>query len=369
MSISSRISLAVSNKNVITAGAVAAVLAIAALVIWHSMASGFFSAAEAETGVAGPAQVVNDTTASGGKAVQFMAAAPTPPPPTPTPTPTPTPPPSPGSRPDPFPAGMKPDATNTGVVAGTSLTVVSGNITYSSSSNGQTINGKDFHGFVKVTGANITFTNCIFRGQATSSNNALLDTESSTGTITVKDSEFVPSNPSATIDGMWLVNTKVYRANVHGTVDGIKAASNSLIQNSYIHDMQWFASDPNQGGGETHNDAIQILEGNNIVLNANTLYTGGTQSNSAVQLTQDFAAVSNVTITNNWVDYGGCTLNLTQKPLASVSVGPVTGNRFGRHQGFSNCAILIGTKTTLTQNSGNVWDDTGAAIPAPQQHD
>jgi hypothetical protein len=28
-----------------------------------------------------------------------------------------------------------------------------------------------------------------------------------------------------------------------------------------------------------------------------------------------------------------------------------------------------GTQTVLSQNSGNVWDDTGAAIPAPLRHD
>jgi hypothetical protein len=264
---------------------------------------------------------------------------------------------------------MKPDATNTGVVPGTTLTVVSGNQTYSSSSNGQTINGKDFHGYVRVTGANITFTNCIFRGGTPNGNNALLDTNDSTGPITVRDSEFVPTTPAATIDGIWTKNTTLWRVNFHGTVDGIKADSASVIRNSYVHDMQWFANDPNQGGTETHNDAIQILSGTGLVVDGNNLATAGKDPNSAVQITQDFGPVSSVAVTNNWADYGGCTFNFAQKPGMSLAIGPVTGNRFGRHQGFSNCTILIGTKTTLTQNSGNVWDDTGVAIPAPQQHD
>lgn len=46
----------------------------------------------------------------------------------------------------------------------------------------------------------------------------------------------------------------------------------------------------------------------------------------------------------------------------------VTNNRFGRHS-FYNCPILISTRIVLSQNAANVWDDTGAPIPKPQQHD
>lgn len=46
----------------------------------------------------------------------------------------------------------------------------------------------------------------------------------------------------------------------------------------------------------------------------------------------------------------------------------VVGNRFGRGSTF-HCPILISTKTVLSQNSGNVWDDTGQPLPEPQQHD
>jgi hypothetical protein len=60
---------------------------------------------------------------------------------------------------------------------------------------------------------------------------------------------------------MWLTNTNVYRAHVHGGVDGIKTFGNVLIEDSYIHGMQWFRNDPNQGGGETHNDGVQSWNG------------------------------------------------------------------------------------------------------------
>jgi hypothetical protein len=271
-------------------------------------------------------------------------------------------------KPSPRPGG-KPGAGNTGVVPGTALAVVHGNQTFGASANGRTISGKDFHGYVRVTGAHITFVNCVFHGGTPGGNNALLDTGDSSGSITVRDSEFVPTTPAATIDGLWLKNTTVLRADVHGTVDGIKADSGSVIRDSYIHDMQWFADDPNQGGGETHNDAIQILNGSGITIDGNNLVTAGKDPNSAIQITQDFGPTSHVVITDNWADYGGCTFNFAHKVGRSLSIGPVTGNRFGRHQGFTDCVILISSKTSLVKNSGNVWSDTGRAIPQPQQHD
>lgn len=342
--------------------AIAVVSAIVALVggyfVVTSKASGFFVGLEPDGGsVTGNAQIVSDASASGGKAIKFNAPV--------------TPPPSGGgggttpTRPEPFPANLKPVASNTGLLDASLLTTVNGDITYSASSNGQTISNKDFKGFVRVTGANITFTNCKFEGRATTSNNALLDTEDSTGTITVKDSEFVPSNPSATIDGLWTRNTNIYRAHIHGSVDGMKADSNTLVQDSYIHDMSWFAHDPNQGGDATHNDGAQSFLGeSNVTLRHNNIDMSTTNdANAALQ-----SSAGNTHVENNWLDGGGCTLNFNHvnKPLGNIYI---TGNRFGRHQGYSGCAILISTQTTLSQNSGNVWDDTGTPIPPPQQHD
>ncbi|WP_432835849.1 hypothetical protein [Dactylosporangium sp. CA-092794] len=255
----------------------------------------------------------------------------------------------------------KPDASSTGVRPGTQLTVVNGDQTFSTAN--QVISGKDFHGFVKVTGKNIRFVNCIFRGRATSSNNALLDTDRGTGTV-VEDSEFVPSNPSATLDGIYANNISIYRANVHGSVDGVKTGSNVLVQDSYIHDMSWFASDPNQGGGATHNDGVQgFLGDSNVVLKHNNIdMSTSKEANAAFQ-----DSAKNSRVEDNWLDGGGCTLNFSHvnAPLGGIAV---VNNRFGRHS-FYNCPILLSTQTTLSANSGNVWVDTGKPIPAPQRHD
>ncbi len=270
----------------------------------------------------------------------------------------------PSGRPSTGPVGPrtgKPGPGNTGVVPGTALMVVNGDQTFAS--NGTVITGKDFHGYVRVTGANITFRNCIFRGGTPSGNNGLLDSERGTNTV-VQDSEFLPAHPAATIDGIWANHTSIYRANIHGSVDGVKTGTDVLIQDSYIHDMSWFASDPNQGGGATHNDGVQgFLGDSGVTLRHNTIDMSTTHDPNAAL--QDSA--HNVRVDGNWLDGGGCMLNFNHvnAPLGQIYI---TNNRFGRHS-FYKCPILISSQTTLSVNSGNVWDDTGSAIPAPQQHD
>ena len=164
--------------------------------------------------------------------------------------------------------------------------------------------------------------------------------------------------------GVWTRSTSIYRANIHGSVDGMKAGSDTLVQDSWIHDMSWFASDPNQGGGETHNDGVQSFFGDSgVTLRHNTIDMH-TQSNMNSAF-QDSA--TNSRVDGNWLDGGACILNFADHKVALTSLY-VTNNRFGRHS-FYQCPILLSTQATLSQNSGNVWDDTGSAIPSPQQHD
>jgi hypothetical protein len=275
------------------------------------------------------------------------------PPPTTQPTTTTTPP----TR-----TGYPTDAS-TGVRAGIRLQVVTGDQTFSV--DGQVIEGKEFRGFVTVTASNVTFRNCLFRGRATDSNAALLNTEGGSNTV-VEDSEFVPSNPSATIDGIATRSTSIHRANIHGSVDGVKAGSNTLIQDSFIHDMSWFASDPNQGGGPTHNDGVQSLPGeSHVTLRHNTIDMSTTKDgNAALQ-----SSASETHVENNLLDGGGCSLNFDHESLGRPLSGIyIVGNRFGPNS-FYECPILVSTQTTITQKTGNVWDDTGLPIPPEQRHD
>lgn len=320
-------------------------------------AANVYTDKEAESGiVSSAASQVADGSASGGQAVKFGVAAGGCPVSTPF-TP---------DGPDPW-GGCWPGPETTGAPAGETLTVVSGNQTYDSSYSGQTISNREFRGFVTVTGSNITFVNCYFRGGTASGNSRLLYVTGGATNITVTDSDFEPMNPAPTIDSVRAINTTLLRVDIRGSTDGMKAADGVTIRDSYIHDMLWWASGPNHGGGQTHNDGIQILNGANIDISHNTLVSAGQNgSNAAVQITQDFGTVGTVLIQKNYVDWGGCTLNITQNPLASLNGVSVLDNRFGRHQAFNNCAILLGDGVTLAGYSDNIWGDNGQPIPDPR---
>jgi hypothetical protein len=256
-----------------------------------------------------------------------------------------------------------PSAADTGVAEGVELEVVRGDQVFGT--DGEIVEGKVFHGFVKVTGRNITFKNCVFRGRAAGENAALLDTEQGTGTV-VLDSDFAPTHPSALLDGLWTKNTKIIRADVRGTVDGVKANRNTLIQDSFIHDLSWFAADPNQDGGETHNDGVQSFAGESgVTLLRNTIDVSTTKRpNAALQTSADDTHVR-----DNYLDGGACVLNFDHTPLGRPLTGiQITGNRFGRNS-FYDCPIILSTQSKIAKSARNVWHDTGKSIPAPEQHD
>jgi hypothetical protein len=265
----------------------------------------------------------------------------------------------------------KPGPDNTGVPPGTSLRVVTGDQTYTTDN--QVISGLDIRGYVRIQAQNVTIKNSIVRGGAPRCNAAVIYVVGGSS-ATIQDSEIVPSQPNACLDGIWATNATLQRLDIHGTVDGVKAFNNVVLQDSYIHALSWFASDPNQGGTPTHNDTVQTYQGSsNITIRRNNLNPStdaGTKGNAAYQVTQDEGyAATNLRIEGNWLDGGGCSLNFSHKGGPTPMTGIyVINNRFGRGSQF-NCPILISTQTVLSQNTGNVWDDTGTPIPPPQQHD
>jgi hypothetical protein len=258
--------------------------------------------------------------------------------------------------------GVKPDATNTGVPKGVTLTVVNADVNVTKDNT--TIDSQDIHGFVIISASHVKITRSIVRGGVATQNGDGIRVKSGTD-ILIEDVEVALDHPSAFLDGVGVSNTIVRRANIHGGVDGLKMSSNSTLECSYVHDLSYFDVDPNQNGGPTHNDGIQILEGANIHVIGNQLVTAK-NLNAAIQVTQDFGVVTNLVIESNWADGGGCTFNIAHKVEASLTV-TVQNNRFGRNTGFTNCPILESTKTTLV-GTGNVWDDNGMAVPI-QTHD
>ena len=258
--------------------------------------------------------------------------------------------------------GAKPDATNTGVPPGVALMTVNQDVVVSQ--DGTVIDAQDIHGFLTIKASHVTVSRSIVRGHATSATTAIIRVDSGTD-ITIEDVEIAAAAPSVDVDGLSAQNVVARRLNIHGGVDGMKLGSNSTLECSYVHDLVSFDSDPNQNGGPTHNDAIQILSGTTIHIIGNQLVAAMDQ-NSAIQITEDFGVVSDVHIESNWADGGGCTYNFSHKGQASLGDLHTKGNRFGRNS-FYNCPILKSTQTTL-DSQDDVWEDDGTPVPI-QTHD
>ena len=255
-------------------------------------------------------------------------------------------------------SGDQPGAGNTGVPAGTALTVMYGDLTITTA--GATYSGLDIHGFVTVEAPNVTIKDSIIRGGSATSQNALVYDVSNTATnFLIEDSEIVPAYPSVYLDGIDGWNYTALRDNVHGSVAGLKMfGPNATVQDSWIHGLVTYPHDPNQGGGRTHNDDVQILSGTNLKIIGNTMEGG---RNTALMITQDQGTTNNVVFDNNWVSGGACSVNMTPKPLGSLNAITLDNNIFTDNS-TNHCPILDTTRTHLTA-TGNVFAGTGLPVP------
>ncbi|GGM74952.1 right-handed parallel beta-helix repeat-containing protein [Dactylosporangium sucinum] len=251
----------------------------------------------------------------------------------------------------------KPSAGNTGVIPGTRLTVVTGDQTYSADN--QVVENADIRGFVRITGKKVTIRNSVIRGGAARCG-GVVQVEGA-GSATLEDVEIAPASAGDCLDGVWASATNLTRVNIHGVVNGVKATGNDVVlQDSWVHDL---------GGGPAIRDAVVALGKRRITLRHNVL-DAGRDSNAALQVTQEGGASGDLRVEGNWLDGGACTLNFAHRGGGAATLTGITvvNNRFGRASKYV-CPILISTQTTLTQNAGNVWDDTGVPIPAPDRHD
>jgi hypothetical protein len=243
------------------------------------------------------------------------------------------------------------------VPLGTKLTVINNDVIVRQA--GQVIDSVDIKGQLLIEASNVTVKRSIVEGRPGGTSVVVVSGSGSVFT----DDEITVATTGPTTDDMNLSNATVMRSNIHGGVDGIKIHGTGVITANYIHGLTYFAVDPAKNGGPTHNDSVQILSSSNIRVIGNTLASVA-QDNSAIQVTQSVGAVSNLTISGNWADGGGCTFNFSSHNGAGTEIGmsgiSVTNNRFG-HTSRLGCAIVRDLKTTLSA-SGNVYDNNNAPV-------
>lgn len=254
--------------------------------------------------------------------------------PTPTPTPTTTGPMI-GCAPHPSVCGF-PDASNTGVPAGTILTPFSGSITA-----GMTITGKTI-GCLTINVPNVTIKNSRIAGQC------FYGIRSNSSGLVVQDSEISCNNSQGS--GIAGKGYSLIRDEITGCENGAVLDRDAQIMDSFVHDM--FLG---QGG---HTDSVQVYGGAaNILIQHNTLLNEDDGGTSAI--IADVTDGANITITSNLLAGGAYSLYCPKN-----NNGPVTNNRVskiykpkgGEYGPWVYCDVAV-------PHTGNVWDETNIPLP------
>jgi hypothetical protein len=257
--------------------------------------------------------------------------------------------------------GGTPNGSNTGVPAGTRLTVHNGDLTITEE--GTAIDGLDIRGMVRIAAPNVTIKNSIVRGRDLSGPMALISNLGGYENLRIIDTELFPSTPSPDVQGIYGYNFEAKRLNIHGVIDGIHlTGGNVAITDSWVHDNLHYDRDPNQGGTPSHDDSIQIQEGSNIRIDGNRL-TGAW--NASVQVTQDRGDVSNLTITDNVADGGGCSINLAEKSRGPLHGVVITDNIFGRNTRVDDCAVIARASTKVKMEDNYYTPDDTLVVIHP----
>ncbi|HZR29630.1 MAG TPA: Ig-like domain-containing protein [Terriglobales bacterium] len=265
-----------------------------------------------------------------------------------------------------------PDATNTGVPPGKTLTIVNGDIEITAPNT--VIDAKDIRGCVLVNAPGVVIKrsriNCagfvvvtnnsasIYHGGYTGAGLLIEDSE-----VSCLDGNGMPANGTAIGDN----NFTVRRLNIHGCENGFDVDLNADIEDSYIHDL--FQS------AVAHTDGLQSADGSNLTINHNTIYgdspgcpntdgsgCGGTSAiniNNCDPAMRTCPTSSNTTVSNNLIAGGSYTLYCPIKPTVNFRVlnnhfSTVFSSKGGAFGFSSDCGDEI--------QSGNVVHETNQPL-------
>ena len=250
---------------------------------------------------------------------------------------------------------VMPDATNTGVPAGTKLTVHNGNLVITQP--GTVIDGLDIRGFVSVKAKDVTIRNSIVRGVPTTKAQGLVTSES-TGSLTIEDSELFNATPNWFVDGLRGQNITAKRLNIHDVIDTMHIYGNNVtLESSWLHDTLHYDNDPSHSDG-THDDNIQIVKGDNLKFVGNRVEGA---YNAAMMFTQGSGIVSNVTVDKNFFGGGSCTINIAESGKGAINGLSFTNNTFAKDSRKGCAAISPATTTAKSVFTNNLYTD-GTAI-------
>jgi hypothetical protein len=255
------------------------------------------------------------------------------------------------------PGNGNPGSGDTGVPANKKLRVHRGDLVIRTP--GQVVDGLEVHGRISVEAPNVTIRNTRVIVPTGSENFGISNNNDNGHGMLVSNVEVLAANAAPGVNGVVGHDFTLQSSEIHRVTDQVHiTGSNVTVRDNWFHDNYHFESDPYQGGGASHDDSIQIIGGGNITIAGNR-FTGA--YNAGVQITQSISDVNGVTIRDNLLGGGGCTVNIAEKGRGPVRGLVIRDNRFLSDQRVDGCAIIHPSSTKVS-HSGNVWDDSGRQV-------
>jgi hypothetical protein len=298
----------------------------------------------------------------------------------------------------------RPDATTTGVLPGSTLTIVN---THTPVSN-TTYTNLDVRCAV-VPGpsvGNVTYRNCIFRGPdaaPTSFSSLYTMFRPHQRGFVFLDCTFLPQHPDFRWVGLQGYGFTLRRCDLSKLVDCVEvfncnngpggAGDNSLrngpsdvvIEQCFFHDQAYWGPETDTGAARngSHSDAIQwegctglVVRGNYITGQLKPQYQpnfcGGTQTNSALMIKPDAGNIGGGLISQNCLGGGAVTINVADAPAKNryiQDLGSITDNHFYRDQMYKPTAFIVGVNKVAghadisVNTTGNIFADNSAPVP------
>jgi hypothetical protein len=246
-------------------------------------------------------------------------------------------------------SGGFPGPSNTGVPPGTRLRP-SGTVVVTEP--GTVIEGLDIAGTLDIRADDVVVRRTRIR--STGDDWTVVGIEGGLTGIVIEDCEIDGLGTSGWQDGgttgIQGEGATVRRCDIHSVGDGMKAGSNTIFENNWVHDLA--------AAGEPHYDGFQLDGGaENVAVRHNTISMP--DQTGAVNVGNTFGPISGVVIDGNLLAGGTYTVYVDGKfsddPITGVSV---TNNRFGWHQ-YGHALVR---EATLAASSGNIDDKTGAPV-------
>ena len=227
------------------------------------------------------------------------------------------------------PAVVWPNASNTGYLGNEADLVPTSGRTINDS--GVIIENERITDTLAINGANVTVRNCVILGGFFG-----IDASDTADGLIIEDTTFIGGD-NCCVAVNAATDVTIQRCNISAGEDGIKiAATNGLVANNFIHDLQ--------ADVESHNDGIQVTGALGIVIEGN--YIEGRDTSDIAMFEAD-GAYDNVIIRNNYL-----TGEESLAPGYSLYAGGINGTNI---QVLNNTFGAWGFGPVTEWDASNTW--------------